>query len=289
VKLQTKLTAGALVAVAVVGAYLAGTARAAGIPTTDALFYSGVLEDNGAAVNGNVVFILSLWDDLLSTDVAVNRKCDSGPLIAPVVRGRFRIRLPASCVDAVRANPDLYVDVVARDEPLGRTKLGAVPYAIEAGGAGALVPAGAVMAFDLGVCPAGWAALVEARGRAIVGVNPGANGLSARTLGEVLGEESHTLSTSEMPSHTHVDEGHGHAVNDPGHNHRAPTNNGGSGISGFQFADAGGQSSTGVVVTTTSPTGITSSAGVAANASTGSGVPHNNMQPSLALLYCKKS
>jgi Phage Tail Collar Domain len=50
--------------------------------------------------------------------------------------------------------------------------------------------------------------LPDLRGRTIVGAGHGA-GLTARTLGQTLGEETHTLSAAEMPSHTHV-------VTDPG-------------------------------------------------------------------------
>ena len=72
---------------------------------------------------------------------------------------------------AVRANPELWVQVEVDGKPFERRKLGAVPYAVEAerasGAAGALardlVPAGAVMAFDLEACPPGWTPSSSAR------------------------------------------------------------------------------------------------------------------------------
>ena len=69
-----------------------------------------------------------------------------------------------------------------------------------------LVPSGAVMAFDLDVCPSGWSVLPSAQGRTVVGVNADTtNGLSVRTRGQSFGEENHTLVASEMPSHTHTE------------------------------------------------------------------------------------
>lgn len=51
--------------------------------------------------------------------------------------------------------------------------------------------------------------LPDLRGRAISGVGSG-SGLSPVALGDSYGEESHTLITSEVPSHTHTDAGHTH-------------------------------------------------------------------------------
>jgi microcystin-dependent protein len=42
----------------------------------------------------------------------------------------------------------------------------------------------------------------DLRSRAIIGVGQG-TGLSDRTLGQSIGEENHTLNTTELPSHTH--------------------------------------------------------------------------------------
>lgn len=45
--------------------------------------------------------------------------------------------------------------------------------------------------------------LPDLRGRSIVDVGTG-SGLSARVLGDSFGEETHTLSQAEMPSHSHT-------------------------------------------------------------------------------------
>jgi microcystin-dependent protein len=60
----------------------------------------------------------------------------------------------------------------------------------------------------------------DLRGRSPIGAGSGP-GLSNRGLGSVGGEENHTLSTAEMPYHSHtvVDNGHSHTVNEPFHSH----------------------------------------------------------------------
>jgi microcystin-dependent protein len=92
--------------------------------------------------------------------------------------------------------------------------------------------------------------LPDLRGRAPIGAGQGA-GLTDRTLGSIFGEESHTLSVSEMPSHSHT-------------------------ISpGFFSGDrrSGGTGGTGLV------------GGPIATTATGGNQPHNNMQPSAAVNY----
>jgi len=92
--------------------------------------------------------------------------------------------------------------------------------------------------------------LPDLRGRTGIGVGTGA-GLSARSLGDSFGEETHQLSTAELASHVHVESVASAAV---------------------------GAAITGVPVPSAVP-----SAGNTASA--GSDTPHNNMQPSLAINY----
>jgi hypothetical protein len=51
-------------------------------------------------------------------------------MVTPVA-GRFQLALP-DCQAAVGASPDLWLEAIVDGKSLGRTKLGAVPYAIEA-------------------------------------------------------------------------------------------------------------------------------------------------------------
>lgn len=98
----------------------------------------------------------------------------------------------------------------------------------------------------------------DLRGRTILGSGAG-NGLTARTNGEVGGEETHLLTDNEMPSHTH-----GTTPSTPKVGTTSYAWNGGS--------------------TSDSPRNVTN---LSINAA-GGDQPHNNMQPWLALNYIVK-
>jgi microcystin-dependent protein len=114
-----------------------------------------------------------------------------------------------------------------------------------------------------------WAAncrinLTKTLGRAL-GVAGAGSGLTSRALGQTLGEETHLLTTAEIPSHTHAN-----TLNDPGHTHPYlkpdPTSTYAGG--------AGTGSSQTTANTTSNVTGITIT-----NAAQGGGGAHNVMQP----------
>jgi hypothetical protein len=111
-----------------------GRAGAQGIPSVDPLHYSGILVDKstGAPVNGSRAITLSLWDSETAT-TADHQKCVSRPpQETPVTNGRFRIALDLSCLTAVHQNKDLWVEVIVGTDSLGRRKVGAAPFAVEA-------------------------------------------------------------------------------------------------------------------------------------------------------------
>jgi len=100
-------------------------------------------------------------------------------------------------------------------------------------------------------CTAGQFFVPDMRGRAPVGAGAGF-GLSNRAIGQQIGAETHTLSVTELPAHTH------------------------GGIPGPSANFSGGAN--------TAHTGTSAS-----TASTGGGLAHNNMQPSLVMNYIIKT
>ena len=108
---------------------LAVRARAAGVPAAAALTYTGYLENpDGSPVTGTKSIGLSLYDaEADGTEVCVQKPADIEP-----VSGRFQLTLPEKCTVAVQANPDLWLELQVEGSLLGRTKLSAVPYALEA-------------------------------------------------------------------------------------------------------------------------------------------------------------
>ena len=166
--------------------------------------------------------------------------------------------------------------------------------------------------------------LPNLEGRVVVGYNPVADtGISQRNMAATGGTETHTLTTSELPSHTHTntltnngttavkqnttvtDTGHGHTIspNPHSHSYTDPTDTTASGEYGLEEDGYGNTSD--VVPThgsTVTPTSLSISTGTANlnvnnpththsvditlnNASVGGGNPHNIMQPYLVLNY----
>lgn len=115
---------------AAAGGYWLGRARAAGVSASKALTYSGILTDTaGAPLAGTKNIQLQLWDAAADGTM----QCTVGPAPLTLVGGGFQLAVPDTCAAAVQAAPDLWAEVFVDGATLGRTKLGAVPYALEAG------------------------------------------------------------------------------------------------------------------------------------------------------------
>ncbi|HET7538977.1 MAG TPA: hypothetical protein VFK05_03870 [Polyangiaceae bacterium] len=104
--------------------------RAAGAPAKNALVYTGYLElPDGSAVDGTRAIAISLFD----AESNGNKVCEAASTSRTVARGRFQVTLPDACASAAQANSDLWIDVQVDGLSVGRSKLNAVPYALEAG------------------------------------------------------------------------------------------------------------------------------------------------------------
>jgi microcystin-dependent protein len=112
----------------------------------------------------------------------------------------------------------------------------------------------------------------DLRSRLPVGAGQG-SGLTNRTLASVGGNETHTLSTSEMPSHSHT-------LTDPGHQHTIPPGGEGAIGSGNSYIMVQGNN-TYNLFTNSATTGITLG-------NTGGGGSFGIMNPFLVLNYLIK-
>ena len=130
--------------------------------------------------------------------------------------------------------------------------------------------------------------LPDMRGRVPGGVGTGA-GLTARTMGNSVGYETHTLSASEIPSHTHS----GTTASSGSHSHNT---NADGGQGGLGLVTANGNNtvidtdgSGGELNVWTTPYALTVDNNGAhthtftTDGGTGGGGAHNNMQPTLFL------
>lgn len=138
-------------------------------------------------------------------------------------------------------------------------------------------------------------------GRVVVGRDNLNNNFNE--LGKSGGSKTHTLTISEMPEHSHVQDEHTHTQNT--HNHTQDAHNHGISIgwnpSGWEAANFGiaffGSYTNSIAVTggwsigtdsrtpTIQGTTATNNPTTATNQNTGGGQPHNNMQPYLVTNY----
>jgi len=111
-----------------VGLGYAIRARAGGIPATGALSYAGVLEGSSGPLTGSHNIQVSLYNAASAGTLL----CQAASAPVTVTDGYFSVPLPDACTTAVGANANTWVDVVVDGNDTGTTKVGAVPYAVEA-------------------------------------------------------------------------------------------------------------------------------------------------------------
>lgn len=134
--------------------------------------------------------------------------------------------------------------------------------------------------------------LPDYRGR-VLGQPGQGTGLTSRTMGDAVGAETHTLTASQMPAHSHIGTtqaggAHTHTITDPGHTHSQTTinddfNSSGADPPGFAADSAGTRTWNNI---NSSTTGITVDSGGShthtfITSTEGGGLPHNIMQPTL--------
>lgn len=132
-----------------------------------------------------------------------------------------------------------------------------------------------------------WVAI--AAGRMLVGFDSGDADFD--TLEETGGAKTHTLTTGEMPSHTHTQDAHNHGVTDPAHGHTMrhfPTATGGSTGNTVDTSMSGTQTNS-TLTTATATTGVTVNNATATNQNTGGDGAHNNMPPFLVCRFWKRT
>lgn len=143
--------AGAFVATAV----RAQRAQADGVPQTDSFYAVGTLDIAGRPDNAQHNIVVRLFNE----ETGGTMRCQSSTLAAMVINGQFRIDFEM-CRATVRSSPDLWVELTIDSNTFPRTKLGAVPYALEAArasGASGTIDA-RLTALESGTadCPAGY-------------------------------------------------------------------------------------------------------------------------------------
>lgn len=100
----------------------------AAIPNTNPLYYSGLLADtSGKALTGSK----NIGVDLYTGQAGGTPTCTTPAKTVTLNHGRFRMVLDKTCLNAIQKETDLWIEVLINGTALPRSKIGAVPYAVE--------------------------------------------------------------------------------------------------------------------------------------------------------------
>lgn len=127
-----------------------------------------------------------------------------------------------------------------------------------------------------------WAAF--GAGRVLVGRD--ANDADFDVAEETGGEKTHVLTTTEIPSHTHVQDAHNHTQN--AHSHVQTVNSATTGGTSGYTPDTSTNTGVASGYSTQSAT-ATNNAATATNQNTGGGGAHNNMPPYIVVYMFKRT
>jgi microcystin-dependent protein len=130
--------------------------------------------------------------------------------------------------------------------------------------------------------------LPDLRGRVVAGeddmggtaasrLTAAGSGITGTTLGATGGTQTHTMTSAEMPSHTHTQNAHSHSLTAPAYGGVISNVAGGFGAY-FNRDGVGGSDATNWQANSTTPT----------NQDTGGGGAHQNTQPTIVLNYIIK-
>jgi hypothetical protein len=173
----------------------------AGSAGADGVAYVGELESDGAPANGSYDFRVRLYDGAdpyASEQIGNELQIDA----VKVVEGRFRLGLDLATTTKSLVSGELWLEIeVARHDRVGgfirlepRQQLDLDGLPVQR----ADVPGGAVVFFDLTECPTGWSEFAPARGRVVVGLQPG--GTLEGTVGMPLSNLQSLLHSHQMPT-----------------------------------------------------------------------------------------
>jgi len=146
-----------------------------------------------------------------------------------------------------------------------------------------LVPIGGIILWSglISTIPAGYSfcngsgGTVDMRNK--FAICPGQDSGGTYDTADTGGSATHTLTTAQMPVHTHIQTAHNHGVSDPGHAHTMVAS-GGTQDSGGPYVrwDSNNE---GTAATNSKTTGISINNTTPTNQNAGSSSSHNNVQP----------